>query len=249
MEERNRLTGIRKHLYEEVYGGHDLLRRYGVPDLGRLMLAELALCASKAGMPALDRLETIGVSLELIRLAVSRHYESTSPDGKFDLITADYYYARAISLASNIPSPRAVSSLSKAVVEIASAEASFSAKVNWEIGEARNRAGLFAAAGELGGHAAGLDEARIKVLSEFARQIGVAYLGVSGALPGPLVEKLGQVDFLIQEAASFIDGEIESSATAALVEFARSILNGGNNARDCKGLVCADAQDLALRTD
>ncbi len=230
MEETSRLARIKERLHEEVYGGHGLLMRHGVPDLGRPILAELALCASEAGMPDGDRLETIAVSLELIRLAVARHYELSSSDEKFDLITADYYYARAISLASNMPSPRAVSSLSRAVVEIASAEASFSSGKGRGIGEARKRAGLFAVAGELGGYVGGLDETALEALSEFSRQIGVAFLGKCGALPRGLVEKLGRVDLLLREASSLVDGMIERSAAKALMKFAKSVLNGERDA-------------------
>ncbi|MCL5291381.1 MAG: hypothetical protein M1548_02480 [Actinobacteria bacterium] len=206
MDIERSLLRIKERLGEEAFRGHELLTYSGVAIPDRLIIAELLLRSSEPGKYDAEKLEWVGVSLELMQLAVARHYESHSGDPNVSLITADYYYARAISIASNLPCVRAVDALSRAILEVAAAEAVISLDGGNGDGEEilGERAGLFAIAGELAGHLSEVDEVAIARLSNFTRRAGVIHLLKSGTLPQSLVGSHPPVARVKEDAASIL---------------------------------------------
>lgn len=188
MNSERYLHDVYSALKDEVRSGHGLLEQFERSISARLVLADLLRAVVGDASIALEEVKTIAVALELMRFGADLHYgkEETS---NLSLIAADYYYARAISLASSLPNIRAVDALSRAIAEIASAE------VAAVVGEAERdvferRAGLFAAAGEIGAALADCENSLVYAISAFGRSAGVVYLADAGWGPLGAREKL-----------------------------------------------------------
>ncbi|MHB0976084.1 MAG: hypothetical protein ACYC1U_02690 [Candidatus Aquicultorales bacterium] len=152
-----------------------------------------------------------------MQFAVDLHYGAPDKTSHLDLIAADYYYARAISIASAVASVRAVDALARAIAEVSSAEASIAMR---EPGDGcdvpRKRAALFSAAGELGAFHAGLGEESIGVLSQFGRRCGVFFVRARGLVPERLCEGLPPLPAVARKAISDLERFDRADVTAGL---------------------------------
>ncbi|OFW36077.1 MAG: hypothetical protein A2074_00330 [Candidatus Aquicultor primus] len=86
-------------------------------------LAALLFITASMGRYRSDELVPIGAGLELLRLAVAAHYpdEKTNRDSRKDflLISADYFYARAIIVAGALGNGRVIEYMVQAIADVA----------------------------------------------------------------------------------------------------------------------------------
>ena len=139
-----------RELFRSAFSDHELLANQA-RELQNLPLAALFLAAASLGDYRSEELRPVAVGLELLRLAAEKHYKEKA-DGSvsrnLSLVTADFYYAQAISLAAKLKRGYVVEQMVKAIAELASEEAAGSK------GETSFRSdvgvGLFRAAARLG---------------------------------------------------------------------------------------------------
>ncbi|MDP2210821.1 MAG: hypothetical protein Q8J63_03660 [Candidatus Aquicultor sp.] len=86
-------------------------------------LAALLFITASMGRYCSDELVPVGAGLELLRLAVTAHYpdEKTNRDSRKDflLISADYFYARAIIVAGALDNGRVIEYMVQAIADVA----------------------------------------------------------------------------------------------------------------------------------
>lgn len=120
------LTEIKEELLKNAFSGHVLLEEQFC-DTGNLPLATLLFAAASYGSYRSEELKPAAVGLELLRLAVEKHYRANprnSAERNIFLITADYYYAKAIRIAAELKKAYVVKIMVKAIANIAQLEAS-----------------------------------------------------------------------------------------------------------------------------
>lgn len=150
------LVDIKNQLSENAFSGHELLSEQA-SNIEDLPLAKILLNSASLGNYQSDELIPVAVGLELLRLAAERHYldiDGQPTSSNLSLVTADYYYARAISLASRLNKGYVVERMVKSIAELAEIEASKEAGVDQDeepdlLGGDKH-VGLFKAAAELG---------------------------------------------------------------------------------------------------
>lgn len=86
-------------------------------------LPVLTVLTARCGKYKSDFVRTVATALELLNLAAAEHYLNCSDDfDKVALIAGDYWYGRAMCIASSLNLPRINSILAEAIFDIASAE-------------------------------------------------------------------------------------------------------------------------------
>ncbi|MDI6816714.1 MAG: hypothetical protein QME41_05935 [Actinomycetota bacterium] len=90
-------------------------------------LAVLLFVTASLGTYRSDELVPVGAGLELLRLAVAAHYPGEKADGRarkdFRLVSADYFYARAIIVASALDNGRVIEHMVQAIADVATEHA------------------------------------------------------------------------------------------------------------------------------
>ncbi len=120
------LAETKGQLLESAFTGHKLLAEQTC-EPGELPLATLLFAAASLGEYRSKELKPVAVGLELLRLAVEKHYRTESNDGfakNLFLVTADYFYAQAISLAAALKKGFVVEHMARAIADIAEVESS-----------------------------------------------------------------------------------------------------------------------------
>lgn len=150
------LAEIKNQLSENAFSGHKLLSDQ-TNDIEELPLAKALLNSASLGDYRSDELIPLATGLELLRLAAEMHYrhaDGRSARDNFFLVAADYYYARAILLASGLNKGYLVERMVKSIAEIAEAEAETRAGVDQagasDVSGGYKQASLLKAASELG---------------------------------------------------------------------------------------------------
>lgn len=115
-------------LLEHAYSGHRVLYDQA-REVTDLPLAMLLFVTASLGTYRPEELRPVAVGLELLCLAVEKHYrEMVDLDTKngsrnMFLVTADYYYAQAITIAATVKKGFVIEHMVKAIAEIAEVEA------------------------------------------------------------------------------------------------------------------------------
>ncbi|MBE0447916.1 MAG: polyprenyl synthetase family protein [Actinobacteria bacterium] len=175
------LARTREQLQKNASSGHKLLADHaGVID--DLPLAKLLFITASFGTYRSEELRWVAVGIELLRLAADKHYPPAevamvAPRNLY-LVSADYYYAQAISLAARLNKERVIEYMVKAIAELAEAEV-----LKHREGTIGNKVGdksfsLFRAAVKLG---ALLGECPLNLtnsLTKFASSFGLIYQAV-----------------------------------------------------------------------
>ncbi|MEW6188793.1 MAG: polyprenyl synthetase family protein [Actinomycetota bacterium] len=116
--------------------GHNLFKGQGRSNR-RFILTPLLLISAKFGRYNFRKLKPVAVALELLDLAVGRHYAGTNigerraqpetrnrkPENNLALICGDYYYAKALTLVSSLGDSQVIRILAEAIANIAEGEA------------------------------------------------------------------------------------------------------------------------------
>ncbi|MHB8842544.1 MAG: hypothetical protein ACYC56_12300 [Candidatus Aquicultor sp.] len=122
------VTAARELLKEHAFSGHQLLNDQA-RDIEDLPLATLLFVTASLGTYRPEELRPVAVGLELLRFAAEKHYlEMTDLDTAGNLrnlflVTADFYYAQAITIAATVQKGFVVEHMVHAIAEIAGAEA------------------------------------------------------------------------------------------------------------------------------
>lgn len=124
--------------------------------------------------------EPVGVALELLDLGIRKHF---GPDRcqNIDLITADQYYARALSLVAELNETMVVRYLSEGLMGVSEGNISYPQSERLKPGNLadyyrglQKRCGLYGAASQIGVHLAGLNGPASSVLKEYGKRFGLA---------------------------------------------------------------------------
>ena len=196
------LAEARGLLFESAFTGHKLLAEQAC-ELRDLPLATLLLVSASLGEYRSKELKPVAVGLEMLCLAVEKHYRTTANDSfarNLFLVTADYFYAQAISLAARLKKGFVIEHMVKAIADIAEVESSHDeSTVNDD-----KRASLFKTAANLGIKLGGCPSGLADALAGFASLLGRVpqnrerAAGVLKLLPvaqGHLLENLLTVQF------------------------------------------------------
>ncbi|MCL6473003.1 MAG: hypothetical protein K6T91_09380 [Firmicutes bacterium] len=119
------LTETKEELLKNAFSGHVLLENQFC-DADNLPLATLLFATASCGSYRSEELKPVAVGLELLRLAVEKHYHESprnSTERNIFLITADYYYAKAIRIAAELKKSYVVKIMVRAIADIARLEA------------------------------------------------------------------------------------------------------------------------------
>ena len=148
------ITAAKELLKEHAFSGHRLLRDQA-KDIEGLPLATLLFVTASLGTYRSEELRPVAVGLELLRLAAEKHYREMANLNAGDnlqnlfLVTADFYYAQAITIAATVRKGFVVEHMVKAIAEIAGVEAARQ-KHDKPVTVSDENAGLFRTAVELG---------------------------------------------------------------------------------------------------
>lgn len=162
----------KEQLLREAFTGHNLLAKQG-RDIEELPLAKLFLVSASLGEYRFDKLKPVAVGLELLRLAADKHYLALNQlmdaqdkimGRNLTLVTADYYYALAIKLASSLRLGYVVEHMVRAIANIAEAQIA---------GE--NSTSLFQTAAKLGARIGGCSQAATDSMVKYAAGLGQLY--------------------------------------------------------------------------
>ncbi len=140
----------------------------------------MLLATAAVGNYDLDRLRPVGEALELLNLGIRKHF-AAHQQLNLNLITADHYYARALSTVVQLEDNYIVHRLSEALIDVSAGQAS-----HLSGGESKNqpfteyykglrkRSEFYKAASEIGIHLGGLKDSWISTLTEFSARFGMA---------------------------------------------------------------------------
>lgn len=120
------LAETKEQLLESAFTGHKLLAEQAC-ELSDMPLATLLFAAASLGEYRSKELKPVAAGLELLRLAVEKHYRTEANNGfakNLFLVTADYFYAQAISLAAILKKGFVVEHMVRAIADIAEVESS-----------------------------------------------------------------------------------------------------------------------------
>ncbi|MFZ3062977.1 MAG: polyprenyl synthetase family protein [Actinomycetota bacterium] len=147
---------------------------------GRYLRVLLLLLTASFGSYEIETLKPIGVALELLTLGTKKHYPL--PVSNQALITADYYYARALTIVAGLGNSALIRILSQALMDVAEGQmmaVSFAGPLDVVLKDyyygLRKRCAFYRAAAEIGGLISGVDEEVSFALKEFGERFGVAY--------------------------------------------------------------------------
>lgn len=126
MDIEQRIEVTRTELHNNARSGHVLLAGHDTqgPDLpaARIMFIAASLGSNGSDIEALN---PVAVGLELLRLGLEKHYDeplTASGSRNLYIISADYYYAQAINMATAFNRGDIVAHLVKAIADVAEAE-------------------------------------------------------------------------------------------------------------------------------
>lgn len=166
------------------------------------LLATLLLFSAKFGQYDFERLKPAAIAVELLELAVEKHYPSgvELPSGKgkkkaseeaavestreenLALITGDYYYSRAILLVAGLKDVFAIKVLAEAIADVAdaitmkiSADLSGDHLIQVFCDRVSKFVALYDAACHLGGYLSGVEETTLENLRGFGLGLGGLY--------------------------------------------------------------------------
>ncbi len=170
------VTAARELLREHAFSGHQLLNDQA-RDITDLPLATLLFVTASLGTYRPEELRPVAVGLELLRLAAEKHYrEMANLDTAGNLqnlflVTADFYYARAITIAATVQKGFVVEHMVQAIAEIAGAEAA-GQKHDKPVAVSDENASLFRTAVKLGMLLGGCSSEFGDALANFASCFG-----------------------------------------------------------------------------
>jgi geranylgeranyl pyrophosphate synthase len=157
---------------------------------GRYLRALLLFLTASFGSYSIETLRPVGIALELLTLGTKKHYQS--PVSNPSLITADYYYARALTIVAEQENSVVIRILSQALVDVSEGQVSavsFDSPLDVVLKDyykgLRKRCAFYRAAVETGSMLSGVSEEASFVLREFGERLGLAYEARSEiSLPG-----------------------------------------------------------------
>ncbi|MDI6689799.1 MAG: polyprenyl synthetase family protein [Actinomycetota bacterium] len=206
--------------------GHNAFKGQGRSNR-RFILTPLLLISAKFGRYNFRKLKPVAVALELLDLAVRKHYAGTNidqrraqpetlnpkPEDNLALICGDYYYAKALTLVSALGDSRVIRILAEAIANIAEGEV----LPGWPIGQGeglrrvrdwerfyeklRKKASLQVASCHLGALLAECSEEMIVAFTYFGQNAGLVCELVKEMYRFPEQESLK----LMEEARSFCE--------------------------------------------
>ncbi len=164
---------------------------------GKRMRPVFVLLGGKLGNYDLEKLKYVAVPLELIHMATLVHDDVIDDsdkrrgadtvrakwDNRVAMYTGDYIFARALSMASELPNPQIHQILSRAMVDLCIGEIEQIRDLNnWEQGLRvylrrikRKTALLFAISGQLGAVAAGATPDIVRRMYLYGYNVGMAF--------------------------------------------------------------------------
>jgi len=172
------LSEVKEQLFKSAFSGHELLAEQA-GTVGDIPLAKLLFITASLGTYRPDELKHIAVGLELLRLAAEKHYPPVEPapdaTRNFYLVCADYYYARAITLATRLNRGIIVEHMVNAIAELAEAQASGHENNATDGSLDEKRFSLFKAAVKLGSILGECPSSLTGPLVKFAISFGFIY--------------------------------------------------------------------------
>ena len=169
------LAETKERLAHYAFSDHRLLADARRP-IDDTPLAALLYITASLGRYRSEELVPAGAALELLRLAVAAHYpdprKGVVDRSSFRLISADYFYARAIMVAGALGNGRVIEHMVRAIADVASANARDSKRDADEGASGGGHVSLFKAAVAIGSLLSDCPAPALAPLNAYAKTLG-----------------------------------------------------------------------------